>query len=320
MGCLIILIQRAAADKYPHYTKNGIDVKNVDEKRVPKSRESSPRDLDDEASGSYTRPGKSGRSHSHPRSGSHTGEDIADDRGSRSRSRETDMDGPRRGGRSRDGSEDRGHDYDRSRERNDSRDESRDRNGSRDVSRDRDGSRRDREDHRLAARHEVPSTEATASARMHGHINRYDADEKVRCYMCDTIRNKVSSRLCVCRIRQAREALQATVVQAVMMAHLTADLVVIAMEIKIKGKAGVLVKTLSLWTSLPPPSPAESLASRTDATDNETKRRSRKTIKTAKRAKGTTGFPLQLLRLQLSLPQRRFVLLPLDPLPDVHRM
>ena len=168
-------------DKYPHYAKSKGDAKGAGDKRSARSNSPREWDDDDNASGNYSRsgPGKSGRSH-------HT-EDGSASRDSRSHSREADGDGGRRApSGSREVSEERGRKdragATRSRDidRADSREASREK-GLREDSREGSvGSRREqREDHRLAARNEMPSTEATASARMHGHINRYDADEKV---------------------------------------------------------------------------------------------------------------------------------------------
>ena len=160
-----------AHDKHPRSAKETVDAKGTEEKKFSRDEWD-----DDSASGSHTRsgPGINGR-------GYPTDEDSGSYRYSRSHSRESVGDGghciP---GGSREVSEERGR-----RERplvSTSRDASSEGGPGDDCREGSAGSRREqRDDHRLAARSSgmVPITEATGSDRMHGHINRYDSDEKV---------------------------------------------------------------------------------------------------------------------------------------------
>lgn len=144
--CPQALINGEAQQK-PPLGRSGGDSKGSDRKRS-QSPMSAGNSVD---GGDHTPRGKSGRSLP-------VQEDYPDAAGGR-------------GGRNRDG---------RSRETSRSRGGSREREVSpRDDSMERDRGLRYREDHRLS-RNELPSTGATASARMHGHISRTDTEDRDR--------------------------------------------------------------------------------------------------------------------------------------------
>lgn len=109
-------------------------------------------------------PGKSGRAHQD--------EDIAES----SRSRSNDRDRDRNRGRDRENGRDNRDTNRDNRERGEESDRGRDSSTER--------STRYKDDHRLRNdRSDLPSTEATASARMHGHISRGDPnDERYNVY------------------------------------------------------------------------------------------------------------------------------------------